>query len=163
MTAFENRGVMLDLARLREKRDYYYGLLPWLRRWGYNILHLHFTDDKAQRHGCRFFGDKGMVHVDRGRLEAEPESLLKVALRPEDEHLYESNNHHGNFLECIRTRRDPVSPVEAGHAATTLTIVSDIATRLGRKVTWDWKAEKFIGDEAADRYLSRPMRPPWSL
>ena len=126
-------------------------------------LHLHFTDDKAQRHGCRFFGDKGMVHVDRGRLEAEPESLLKVALRSGDEHLYESNNHHGNFLECIRTRRDPVSPVESGHAATTLTIVCDIATRLGRKVTWDWQAEKFIGDEAANRYLSRPMRPPWSL
>jgi predicted dehydrogenase len=136
--------------------------------WNVNVvtpdgLHLHFTDDKAQRHGCRFFGDKGMVHVDRGRLEAEPESLLKVALRSGDEHLYESNNHHGNFLECIRTRRDPVSPVEAGHAATTLTIVSDIATRLGRKVTWDWQAEKFIGDEAANRYLSRPMRPPWSL
>lgn len=126
-------------------------------------LHLHFTDDKAQRHGCRFFGDKGMVHVDRGRLEAEPESLLKVDLKPSDERLYESNNHHGNFLECIRTRRDPVSPVESGHAATTLTIVSDIATRLGRKVTWDWQAEKFIGDEAANRYISRPMRAPWSL
>jgi len=126
-------------------------------------LHLHFTDDKAQRHGCRFFGDEGMVHVDRGRLEAKPESLLKVALRSKDEHLYESNNHHGNFLECIRTRRDPVSPVEAGHAATTLSIVCDIATRLGRKVTWDWQAEKFLGDEAANRYLSRPMRSPWCL
>ena len=113
-------------------------------------LHLHFTDEKAQRHGCRFFGDEGMVHVDRGRLEAEPESLLKVAFRPTDERLYESNNHHGNFLECIRTRRAPVSPVESGHAATTLTIVCDIATRLGRKVTWDWQAEKFIGDEAAN-------------
>jgi predicted dehydrogenase len=126
-------------------------------------LHLHFTDDEAQRHGCRFFGDKGMVHVDRGRLEAEPESLLKVALRPEDKHLYESNNHHGNFLECIRTRRDPVSPVEAGHAATTLTIVCDIATRLGRKVTWDWQAERFVNDPAANRMLSRPMRSPWCL
>jgi len=126
-------------------------------------LHLHFTDDKAQRHGCRFEGDKGWVHVVRGGIKAEPESLLKEDLKPSDERLYESNNHHGNFLECIRTRRDPVSPVEAGHAATTLTIVSDIATRLGRKVTWDWQAEKFIGDEAANRYLSRPMRAPWSL
>jgi len=136
--------------------------------WNVNVvtpdgLHLHFTDDKAQRHGCRFFGDQGMVHVDRGSLEAKPASLLKVAFRPEDERLYESNNHHGNFLECIRTRRDPVSPVEAGHAATTLTIVSDIATRLGRKVTWDWQAEKFVGDEMANRYISRPMRAPWRL
>jgi len=126
-------------------------------------LHLHFTDDKAQPHGCRFEGDKGWVHVVRGGIKAEPELLLKEPFKPSDERLYESRDHHGNFLECIRTRRDPVAPVEGGHAATTLTIVCDIATRLGRKVTWDWKAEKFIGDEAANRYLGRPMRAPWSL
>jgi predicted dehydrogenase len=136
--------------------------------WKVNVaapdgLQLYFTDDKAQRHGCRFFGDKGMVHVDRGHLEAEPASLLKVVLRPEDEHLYESGDHHDNFLECIRTRRDPVAPVEGAHAATTLTIVSDIATRIGRKMTWDWKAERFVGDDAADRMLARAMRAPWSL
>ena len=126
-------------------------------------LNLIFTDETAQPHGCRFEGDKGWVHVVRGGIKAEPESLLKEPLKPSDERLYESRDHHANFLECIRTRRDPVSPVEAGHAATTLTIVADIATRLGRKLTWDWKAEKFIGDEAANRYLSRPMRAPWSL
>jgi hypothetical protein len=126
-------------------------------------LNLIFTDDAAQPHGCRFEGERGWVHVVRGGIKAEPESLLKEPLKPTDERLYESRDHHENFLECIRTRRDPVSPVETGHAATTLTIVSDIATRLGRKLTWDWKAEKFIGDEAANRYLSRPMRAPWSL
>jgi len=42
---FEHRGVMLDLARLLEKREYYYGLMPWLQKWGYNILHFHFSDD----------------------------------------------------------------------------------------------------------------------
>jgi hypothetical protein len=126
-------------------------------------LRLRFTDEGRLRHGCRFFGDKGMVHVDRGGISAEPASLLKVVLKADEEHLYESNDHHGNFLECIRTRRDPVAPVEAGHAATTLTIVSDIATRLGRKVTWDWTAERFVGDDAADRMLSRAMRSPWCM
>lgn len=126
-------------------------------------LLLVFSDDAAQPHGCRFEGDKGWVHVVRGGIKAEPESLLKEPFKPSDERLYESRDHHANFLECIRTRRDPVSPVESGHAATTLTIVADIATRLGRKLTWDWKAEKFIGDEAANRYLSRPMRAPWSM
>jgi hypothetical protein len=126
-------------------------------------LRLKFTDDGGMRHGCRFFGDKGMVHVDRGAISAEPASLLKAVIKADEEHLYESNDHHGNFLECIRTRRDPVAPVEAGHAATTLTIVADIATRLGRRVTWDWKAERFVGDAAADRMLSRAYRSPWSL
>jgi predicted dehydrogenase len=126
-------------------------------------VRLYFTDDTGQKHGARFEGDKGWVHVDRGNIWAEPESLLKLTLKPDDEHLYESHDHHGNFLECIRTRRDPVAPVEGGHAATTLTLISDIATRLGRKVTWDWKAERFVNDEAADRLLRRAMRTPWSI
>ncbi len=50
MPAFKHRGVMLDPARLLEKRSYYYDLLPWLKEWGYNVLHLHFTDDQ----GCPF-------------------------------------------------------------------------------------------------------------
>jgi predicted dehydrogenase len=127
-------------------------------------LRMVFTSEsEAHPHGCRFEGDKGWVHVVRGGIKAEPESLLKVALGPNDEHLYESRDHHANFLECIKSRRDPAAPVEACHAATTATIVCDIATRVGRKLTWDWKAEKFAGDDAANRFLTRPMRAPWSL
>ena len=126
-------------------------------------LKVRYTDDSTAPHGVRFEGDKGWVHVVRGGIQAEPASLLKLNLRPADEHLYESNDHHGNFFECVRTRRDPVAPVEGGHAATTLTLVSDIATRLGRKVTWDWRKEQFVGDEAANRMLSRAMRSPWTM
>ena len=45
--AFKYRGVMLDLARLTERHDYYLSFLPWLSKWGYNLLHLHFTDDQG--------------------------------------------------------------------------------------------------------------------
>ena len=122
-----------------------------------------FTDNGKHPQGCRFLGEKGWVHVDRGGIRAEPKSLLKTAIKPNEEHLYRSHSHHGNWLECIGTRRDPVAPVEAGHAATTITLVGDIATRLGRKLTWDWKTERFIKDDAANRMLSRPMRTPWSM
>jgi hypothetical protein len=103
------------------------------------------------------------VYVDRGALTAEPASLLKLAIKPGEEHLQVSNNHQGDFLDSIRTRRDPVAPVEAGHAATTITLVGDIATRLGRKLRWDWKTEQFPGDEEATRMLRRSMRAPWSM
>jgi hypothetical protein len=122
-----------------------------------------FTDDSGQPHGVRFEGDQGWVHVVRGGIQAEPKSLLRLALKPEDQHLYESNSHHGNFLECIRTRRDPVSDVDAGFRATVLTIIADIATRLGRKLTFDWTSERFLGDEVANSMLRRPMRSPWTL
>jgi predicted dehydrogenase len=144
------------------------GLADTSKTWRVNVttadgLKLFFTDDSGQPHGARFEGDQGWVHVVRGGIQANPPSLLKLALKPDDEHLYVSNSHHGNFLECIRTRRDPVSNVEAGHAATTMTIVCDIATRLGRKVTWDWKAERFQNDDVANAMLARPMRSPWVL
>lgn len=122
-----------------------------------------FTDDRTQPHGVRFEGDRGWIHVVRGGIQAEPASLLKVVLKPSDVHLYESRSHHGNFLECIRTRRDPVSNVDAGFAATVMTIVSDITTRLERKLTWDWTTEQFADDDIANSMLRRPMRSPWTL
>ena len=100
-----------------------------------NGVRMIFTDDSGQPHGVRFEGDRGWVHVVRGGIQAEPASLLKLTLRPDDRHLYESHSHHGHWMDCIRTRRDPVSNVDAGFAATVFTIVSDIATRTGRKLT----------------------------
>jgi len=124
---------------------------------------MRFSDDRRQPHGVRFEGDEGWVHVVRGGIRAEPVSLLKLALKPGDVHLYESRSHHGNFLDCIRTRRDPVADVDTGFAATVTSIVADIATRLERKLAWDWTTERFTGDEIANRMLGRPMRSPWTL
>jgi len=124
---------------------------------------LCFADNKRFSQGARFVGDKGWVHVNRGGIRSEPASLIKTEMKSGDERLYESNNHHANFMECIRSRCEPAAPVEAGHAATTLSLIADIATRTGRKLKWDWKAEKFIGDENANRYLSRAMRAPWTI
>jgi len=126
-------------------------------------LRMLFCDNGRQAQGVRFEGKDGWVHVWRGGIRAEPASLLKVALRPGDVHLYHSRSHQGNFLDCIRTRRDPVADVDTGFRATVMTIVADVATRTGRKLTWDWAAERFIDDDAANRMLSRPMRSPWTL
>ena len=125
-------------------------------------LVVSFTNNRKNPQGCRFIGKEGWVHVNRGGIRADPPSLLRTRLKASDERLYVSTNHHGNFLECIRTCRDPVAPVEAGHIATTLTIISDIATRLGRRLVWDWGTERF-DDEVANRFLRRPMRGPWTL
>jgi predicted dehydrogenase len=126
-------------------------------------LLLRFSDDGYHLHGCRFEGDKGWVHVDREGIKTEPASLLSAVLKPGEERLYDSADHYGNFIECVRTRRDPAAPVESGHSATTITILADIATRLGREMTWDWKSERFIGDDPGNRMLSRTMRSPWMI
>ena len=127
-------------------------------------LRMTFTDTgHPNAQGCKFVGDEGWVHVNRKGIRAEPASLLKVTLKPGDVHLPTSNHHQGDFLKAVKTRRDPVSPVEAGQHASSLGLLGEIACRLGRKVTWDPKAGKFADDDGANRLLSRPMRAPWTL
>lgn len=128
-------------------------------------LILSFASNNTPGHdqGCRFIGDTGWIHVNRSGISSEPKSLIDVQLKPNDQRLYESTHHHVNFLECIKTRKDPVSPVEAGHQATTVTLIADIATRLGRRLTWDWSSERFLGDDTANRMLTRSMRSPWTI
>ena len=77
--------------------------------------------------------------------------------------MYSSDDHVGNFLECIRTRKDTAAPVEVAHRSTTICNIGAIAMRLGRKLRWDPEAERFAGDDEANRMLFRPYREPWRL
>jgi hypothetical protein len=113
--------------------------------------------------GTRFEGEDGWVHVNRGFIDAEPKSLLTDVIGPEEIHLYESSNHIGNFLECVRTRRTTITPVDIAHHSIMVGHLGIIAMKLERKVRFNPDTEKFINDPEADRMLSRPMREPWSL
>ncbi len=126
-------------------------------------LRMVYSDHFQQKIGCRFIGDKGWVHVDRAGIWAQPESLLSATIKPNEIHLHESDNPYGDFLRSVRTRRDPVSDVEAGHKASYLGMVADISARLKRKLKWDTRTEQFVGDDEANKMLSRPMRSPWRL
>jgi len=113
--------------------------------------------------GVTFEGTDGTVYINRGEMWTKPESLAKELIGPDEIHLYQSPNHHRNWLECIRTGRETVAPVEVGHRSQTICCLSDIATRVGRKLKWDPKAERIPGDDTANRLLSRAMREPWSV
>jgi len=128
-----------------------------------NGLVMHFTSNNINPQGVRFEGTEGWVHVRRGHIDAQPKSLLTVKMGPNDRRLYESRHHQGNFLECVKSRRPTVAPIEVGHRSNTICLISDIAVRLGRKLKWDPEKERFVGDDEANRMLSRAMRPPWHL
>lgn len=147
-------------------------------------LKMVFTDEDQQQKGTRFIGDKGWVHIDRSGIDAEPESLLSVLPKPGDIRLYEnfragddqvikrpdggratyrSLNHGKNFLDCVRSRKDPISDVNATHVASYLGLIAEIAARLETKLKWDPKKEKFSGNSEANQRLSRPMFNGWKL
>lgn len=126
-------------------------------------LKMVYADDHQLKTGTKFIGDKGWVHVDRAGIWAEPASLLKVKLKPDENRLTDSNHHQDNFLDCVRSRKDPVSDVDAAYVATTIGLVTDLAARVGKKLKWDWKAQQFVGCDEANKMLARPMHNGWKL
>ena len=114
--------------------------------------------------GIRFVGTEGWIHVTGGGvLSAYPMNLLTSVIGPDEVHLYDSPEHHRNFLNCIKTRRPAAASAEIGHHATTTCNLVEISARLGRKVRWNARAECFAEDLAANRLLSRAMRAPWRV
>jgi predicted dehydrogenase len=110
----------------------------------------------------RFEGTKGWVDVKRGGLKTEPESLATQVIGPQEIHLYDSKNHHQNFLDCVRSRQTPIADVEIGHRTSTLCHLGNIAMLLKRPLKWDPVKEEFLGDDVANRMRWRPRRAPWN-
>jgi len=113
--------------------------------------------------GVRFEGSKGWVFVQRGAIKASDENLLRQKTGDDEVKLYHSANHMKNFLECMRTRKEPAAPVEVGHRSNTVCVMTHIAMKLGRMLKWDPQKERFIGDDEANEWLDYPHREPWIL
>jgi hypothetical protein len=73
----------------------------------------------------------------------------------------ETSDHTRNFLDCVKSRKPTNCPVAIGHRSTSATLIAKVALRLGRHLTWDGKAEKFVSDDEANRMLSYDYRAPW--
>ena len=121
------------------------------------------ADNKKNKQGVLFEGTKGWVYVKRGAIDAEPKSLLTSVIGPDEIHLYENNDHKRNFLDCVKSRKEPVAPVEVAHRSCTVCLLGAIAMKLPRKLRWNPKRERFIGDEEANAMLARPMRVPYTF
>ena len=116
----------------------------------------------GQRHGVKFEGSDGWIWVTRGNIETSNPDLLAQALSGTATRLYVSNDHMGNFFDCVRSRNQTICEPEIGHRSASICHLGAIAIRLGRKLKWDPKSEKFVGDKEANSFLAREMRKPWS-
>ena len=129
--------------------------------------------------GIKFIGSKGWIFVTRGNyvatasdpvesngskpLTASDPKIITSKIGPDEIHLYESDDQHGNWLECIKTRKQPISPIEIGHRVCTTCLLHHITMKLGRKVYWDPIKERFKNDDEANSMLSRPQRWPYII
>ena len=121
------------------------------------------TCQTGGRGGTEFIGTEGSVFVNRGKLETTPESLKDSKITADEIHLYESNDHKQNFLDCVKTRKQPICNAEVGHRSSTLCHLGNIAMKLKRPLRWDPVTEQFPDDPAANAMTARAMRSTWSL
>ncbi|MCL4203075.1 MAG: Gfo/Idh/MocA family oxidoreductase [Pirellulaceae bacterium] len=126
--------------------------------------------------GAKFEGTDGRLEITLGgRLATFPENLKDSVIGPDEVHLPVSNpahtthvrndvdaDHVRNFLDAVKSRQDPIEPVESGHRTASLCILGNLAQILKRKFAWDPAAER-SDDEEVNRLLRRDMRAPWKL
>jgi predicted dehydrogenase len=127
--------------------------------------------------GIRFLGEDGWIWVTRGRFrpgdpapgerneafDAHDPRIIREGIKDSEIHLHESpqNDHHLDWLESVRTRKEPVAPVEDGHRSCTACLLAHAAMRLEKKLKWDPEQERFVNDEQANATLARPQRAPY--
>jgi predicted dehydrogenase len=129
--------------------------------------------------GIKFFGTKGWIFVCRDEqtsptaaagekavvqpLVASDPKILTSEIGPSEVHLYYSEDQHGNWLDCIQSRKPPIAPAETGHRACSTCLIHHIAMKTGRHLHWDPVNERFLNDEGANARLSRPQRQPYAM
>lgn len=130
--------------------------------------------------GIKFYGTKGWIFVSRGNeavtasdpvaklkdataLAASDPRIIQSEIGSNEVHLYVSKEQHRNWLDCVRSRQQPISPVEMGHRACSTCLLHHIAMKTGRRLHWDPEQERFTKDDAANAMLSRPQRAPYTL
>ncbi|MDR1980293.1 MAG: Gfo/Idh/MocA family oxidoreductase [Tannerellaceae bacterium] len=136
------------------------------------------TDSPEKPNGVMFTGTEGWLFVSRGAYAAspnEPISTKSNALQASDLkilspltdndpiRLYQSADHHGNWLESIRTGKRNITPAEVAHRSCTACLLQHIAMKLNRKLYWDPVLERFKNDDEANAMVSRPHRPPYNF
>ncbi len=127
-------------------------------------MHVANWGNQGIRGGTKWIGENGhWVWCDRGGLEANPSSLLQEKIGSAEIQLYRTPGHHRNFIDCVKTRKPTITPVEAAHRSASVGHLGQIAMLTGRKIRWNPATEEILNDVAASRLLGEVPRHPWRL
>ncbi len=142
-------------------------LLHLVDDWGHVKVTYSAVPENARlegNFGGVFVGERGWLTstYGSGRIEGAPEALFEEMGMPRHEMGW-GNNHHANWIECIRSRGRTSTDAELGHRAASIGHLAHIAFKLDRSLKWDPVKEEFIGDAEANRLRSRALREPWRV
>lgn len=112
---------------------------------------------------CEFIGDRGIVRASRGGIQSDPAEIMKAVISDSDFHVYPSNNHRRNWIECIRNGKQTICPAGVGHRSATVCHLGNIGYRLRRSLTWDPVKETFANDTEANKLTRNEPRAMWRI
>ena len=114
-----------------------------------------------RRLGILFHGTNATLVADYGNLDIFPEGeRMKGVELPEAP---PANDHYLEFVRSVKSRQLTSCDVAYAQKINIACHLGNIALRVGRKVRWDDEAKRIVGDEEANRLVSRPHREPWHL
>ena len=140
------------------KYTYANGVIHTCQSTTASAWHGGVIDRDRQQHGIKFVGTDGWIWVTRGKIDASERHLLTDKLPDSAPRVYKSTNHMANFIDCVKTRKQPICPVGVGHRSASMSHLGVLAVRLGRKLNWDPVKEQFVNDPEANSYVARKMR-----
>lgn len=131
-------------------------------------VEMHIVSRSPDGNGILFEGSEGRFHVSRGAMKGGVVDMLKEKPLPEDalEKVYGGpipKMHFENLVECIKTRKQPISDVYSHHRAMTVCHLANIAIRLGRKINWDAEKQTIVGDSDAAKWMGREQRKGYEI
>jgi predicted dehydrogenase len=127
---------------------------------------MRVANSRKQKHGMGtvWYGDKGWIHVDRGMtLKASDPKILEETIGDEEIRLYKSDDHHQNFIDCIKSREETITPSEFALRSISVALLGEIAMLTDEKLVWDPEKEQITNNKYASRLLTRPYSGPWKL
>ena len=122
------------------------------------------TETEGEHNGLKFQGSNGWIWVSRSEIKASDPAFLTTPLPAGSTRLEVSNDHMGNFFDCVHSRKKPIADVETGHRSASMCHLGVISMRLGHKLNWNPYEELFGGEgakEANHYWLAREMRAPY--
>lgn len=141
-----------------------------------NGVKMHFMDRDTARpivnayhpqhkdHGTTFHGSEGWVSVRRGMINFSDEKLRRIKLKPNEVYLYESSSQVGNFIDCIQSRKQPISTIEAAVQSDLISHLSNAVVRLDQSIDWDPQTETIKTNAAqVKEIINRSERSPWTV
>ena len=119
--------------------------------------------DFGRKWAVRFIGELGTLDVSRDFLDSSIPNIVTATLGPNESRVYHSTNHYQDWLDCIKTGKQPICDVETGHRSSSLCALANIAYWMKRPLDWDPKKEQFKNDKEANALVKANIRAPWKL